>query len=396
MPIARLKEIPPEIWHEILCHACTDGGRTGRVLALTCRFFRDQSLNVRFHSLYFEKTSRVVAFLISLQMQPKECKPVIHHIHFTPTLYTGHIQQSLRHLIARYQPDTPGILPSLSASLTTALFSVATRTLRTLCLFPSDAEDGAPLRPFTQPFPNLEELSVWNHPLFQFSGHAPVALVSSGAHVDVSDTSGSGSERHDRYLFPALKRAHIVLGDASMPANHLLRRLSTFVSSGLTHLRLSAVTYVDDEVPQILAQLVGVPVPVPLYVRLQMGLDGTGSTRSGAVVPREDAPFPHLRYIAIHAIQPKHDIADPGAFSRWASFLGLLRELERTCRRVKGMSMIVLERSWMRQPCWKLRLHEEWLQRMQGGRGCWVESVAEESEMEGTIYAPKDIEDVWE
>ena len=54
--------------------------------------------------------------------------------------------------------------------------------------------------------------------------------------------------------------------------------------------------------------------------------------------------------------------------------------------------MVVLERSWQRKPDWAKRVRDEWLQRMDGGRGCWVESEAEESSIEGPVDAPRAVE----
>ena len=393
--IRGLERLPPEIWQEIICHACTDGGATGRALALSCKFFHDQSLNLRFYSLSFGQTSALIKFLVSLRMQPKECRPIIHHLFLTPTFYPGHVSQRLRHLIGQAHPNAPQCDPlTLTVTLTSALLSLAARTLRTLCLFPGAKDGGgAPLRPFAQAFPNLEELSVWNHPLFQSSAHAPAAAASAEAGLYSnpvqSDSDASPGCAH-HYIFPSLRRMHVVLGDASMPASHLLRQFPTLVSARLTHLRLSGVTYADGELPEILAQLVGVPAPRPLRERLHTAANTSEVLQS--VVPSEDAPFPHLRHLVIYAIQPRHDSPDPFAFSKWATLLGLLRELERTCRRVSGMKMVVLERSWMRKPRWESRLWNEWLQRMQGGRGCWVESEMEESRIEGPVDAPKDVE----
>ena len=60
---------------------------------------------------------------------------------------------------------------------------------------------------------------------------------------------------------------------------------------------------------------------------------------------RIDATFPHLRFVVISAVQPRFDAeAGPEAAASWTALLGLLRELERTCKRVEGMRMVVLER----------------------------------------------------
>ena len=158
------------------------------------------------------------------------------------------------------------------------------------------------------------------------------------------------------------------------------------VSSRLTHLRLSGLTCTDEEVPQMLARMLGVPPPVPLRERMSMG----SASASQAPLDTTGAAFPHLRYVVLYAIQPSRD--DMASFPKWAALLGLLRELERTCRRVSGMRMVVLERSWLRKSRWATRLRDDWLQRMDDGKGCWVESEAEESWIEGPLEAPKAVE----
>ena len=46
----------------------------------------------------------------------------------------------------------------------------------------------------------------------------------------------------------------------------------------------------------------------------------------------------------------------------------------------------------MRKSKWATRLRDDWLQRMNGERGCWVVTEAEESAIEGPLEAPKGVE----
>ncbi|KAM5534411.1 hypothetical protein V8D89_011878 [Ganoderma adspersum] len=390
----RLEHVPPEIWQEIIALACTDGGATGRSVALTCRFFREQSLHVRFASLSFKNTNRLLVFLVSLRVQPKDCRPRIHHVALEPSLYTNHIPPALRHLAGNTQLGQEFNPADFCANALEALFSVAARQLRTLCLV---ANPLVPFRCFAHMFPKLEELTVWNHPLCPPPA-APAHALAAGL-GDVGPGSGNqsrlvteagsdgDSDAGAAVLFPSLRRLHYVLTDQSMSFKSILARLPALVSSRLTHLRLSGITYADEDVPQTLARMLGVPPPKPL--RERMGLGG-GTSASQAPLDTSGAAFPHLRHVVLYAIQPGRD--DMASFPKWAALLGLLRELERTCKRVVGMRMVVLERSWLRKPTWATRMRDDWLQRMDGGRGCWVESEAEESWIEGPLDAPRAVE----
>ena len=79
----RIAIIPAELWREIIAGACTDGGYTGRSLALTNKLFHAQSLSARFHSLAFFSLAKLEAFLAFLDNQPRECKPKIQHMYLS-------------------------------------------------------------------------------------------------------------------------------------------------------------------------------------------------------------------------------------------------------------------------------------------------------------------------
>ncbi|KAI1796051.1 hypothetical protein LXA43DRAFT_650629 [Ganoderma leucocontextum] len=389
--LRRLERVPPEIWQEIIALACTDGGATGRSVALTCRFFREQSLHVRFTSLSFKNTNRLLVFLVSLRVQPKDCRPRIHHIAFEPSFYTSHIPGVLRHLAGNPQLGQEVNPVDFCANAVEALFSVAARQLRTLCLV---ANPLVPFRCFAHTFPKLEELSVWNHPLCP----PPATAAHAAGRGDAGPGSGNQSQLEagshwDRahtsagVLFPSLRRLHYVLTDQNMSFKSVLTRLPVLASSQLTHLRLSGITYADEDVPQTLARILGVPPPKPLRERMSLGGSASASQEP---LDTSGTAFPNLRHVVLYAIQPGRD--DMASFPKWAALLGLLRELERTCKRVSGMRMVVLERSWLRKSKWATRLRDDWLQRMNDGRGCWVESEAEESWIEGPLEAPKAVE----
>ena len=175
-----------------------------------------------------------------------------------------------------------------------------------------------------------------------------------------------------------------------MSFKNVLASLPALASYQLTHLRLSGITSADEDVPRMLADVLGVPAPMPLRERVRLGMASGSASGSREPLDTSGGKFPNLRHVVLYAIQPGRD--DMQSFPRWATLLGLLRELERTCKRVSGMRMVVLERSWMRKSKWATRLRDDWLQRMNGERGCWVVTEAEESAIEGPLEAPKGVE----
>ena len=82
-PVDHTKSLSFELWQQIITAACTDGGYTGRSLALTNKLFHAQSLSTRFHSLAFFSLARVEAFLAFLDNQPEECRPEIQHLYLS-------------------------------------------------------------------------------------------------------------------------------------------------------------------------------------------------------------------------------------------------------------------------------------------------------------------------
>ncbi|TFK90889.1 hypothetical protein K466DRAFT_644221 [Polyporus arcularius HHB13444] len=372
-----LDRLPNEVWHDIISYACTDNGRTGRALALSCRFFHDQSLNLRYNSLSFTKTKKVVRLLDSLRLQPPGCKPRIQHILVTPDVHSGNIPRSQYYLLGNLRPGQMTSRIDFSANAVNALFAIAAKHLRTLCLYPNASQEFTPFRPFTVALPALEELTVWRHPL-------------TASFLSLSRPTSDGSRPKPSALFPSLKYFHVVLPDIGhLDAQNVLHSLCELSGAALTHLRLSGVTYRDGELPKTLAEMLGVPNPRTLSERMRSA-GATARESSAPVVPSAaTCRLPKLRHVVIYAMQPSRSTDDPSAFSQWANLLSRLRDLERTCNQLPGMRMVILERSWMRKPRWAERLRRDWHERMEGGAGCWVTSDKEELEIEGPPERPK-------
>ena len=63
-----------------------------------------------------------------------------------------------------------------------------------------------------------------------------------------------------------------------------------------------------------------------------------------------------------------------------------LRELAWDIENVRDVSLLVMEKSWEKESRWHQRLWDDWLERMDGGQGCWVESAEEELEVLDTPH----------
>ena len=63
----------------------------------------------------------------------------------------------------------------------------------------------------------------------------------------------------------------------------------------------------------------------------------------------------------------------------------------------RGIRALMLERSWRKRKVWERRLWDDWLERMEGGRGCWVESEGEEKALEGPDWCkPYEGGQIWD
>ncbi|KAI0355354.1 hypothetical protein OH77DRAFT_1403027 [Trametes cingulata] len=352
--------LPTEIWREITTLACTDGGSTGRSLALTSKFFHSQSLSTRFHSLSFDSLQRVEDFLVFLREQPKDCKPQIAHLYLsftgepassTPRFFLAYarMKRSERAEYDREAKATKELWDERFRPAAAALFTLAAPTLETLCLVEERLQ--VPLE-FPHTFPKLEELT-WKG---WFEGLQPASLALYD----------------NPYKFPVLRRVHFITHDKA----HVVDALAAAASSSLTHLRISEVLRADNRLPDALARALGIPtVLVPA--------GATTSTQDAAAIPPSDqtvsALFPHLRNVVVLCTA-----ASGGGWSGhysgiWLDALDRFHALPRKCeRQLDGVRMSFWDRPGRPNERWPDRLRHDWTNRMQGGPGCWVESIEEE------------------
>ncbi|KAI0650826.1 hypothetical protein C8Q79DRAFT_407882 [Trametes meyenii] len=238
-----MENLPTELLERIFLLACTDGGRTGRSLALTSKHVHAASRTACFHTvaLVSGSPSQVVQFVASFTAecaQSKEAKPRVRHLclasaqqqAFPSILESGRQERLVR---VRVTPDDAhstaepdSILPSgdedstRKEQLTTfqkqtqryyrdmmVLLQLLAADLHTLCIldpdWPGKGFLNLPAVPCTG-FPALVELAI--------VGKEPVLRRATGS----TDTDASQA------FFPVLRTLHRV----TLPRSPLIRRAS--------------------------------------------------------------------------------------------------------------------------------------------------------------------------
>ncbi len=150
----------------------------------------------------------------------------------------------------------------------------------------------------------------------------------------------------------------------------------------LTHLRLSHIYIHGHEQSDVLGRTLGVP-----RHRVSVGSareDGTPTQRD-----RAHATLPCIREVVWHTIIPylggcgnahiayRHETA---AFERFAQ----------ACNDVQGLHVVALKRQ-QRNFRWRERLYNDWVNRIEGGRGCWIRDAVDEDGLELRVEREGDI-----
>ena len=339
-----LTRVPTEIWRDIIEQACTDGGPTGKSLVLTSKFFHVQANDSRFTSLALFSLNQLERFLAFVHSRPSEWRYPVRHLwlSFAQECFNGQAS------IVSENDDSDEEWHARFDCAMTDLLALVAPSLRVLTLVQNDSH-AVPL--FRLDLPILSELTVWG----------------SVSAVVIHPCSADCPPR-----LPALRRFHFVCGDPSSRAQ-LLGPSSWLSASPLTHLRLSDLHDGDEghEFANTIACAIGVHMP--------------GSSWSNAVPPQgKEIILPHLRYLWLHGLEWYPSTCSEADQKDWWEVLkSKLEEVVRVAAGDKGMWALVLEKSWRKRTVWERRLWDDWLERMEGGRGCWVESKEDENALEG-------------
>ncbi|KAI0758233.1 hypothetical protein C8Q74DRAFT_307871 [Fomes fomentarius] len=355
--------IPTELWTRIVTYACTDGGATGRSLALASKLLHERSRTARFHSLAFTSLPRIEAFLVFVRSKPKFGKPRIEHLYLSfhddpivadPDPEFEWLGSSImsrdekEHWDARY-------LAAMSSLLSDSLVH---STLRTLCIV---EHPKALLPPFPcKPLSKLEEFTAYQCTDF-FRPQAPARAAAE------HDSLHTACPLDVQAVFPSLRRMHWS-SDYSCPLPLIVPLLAETCPATLTHLRLSGVMVAAHDhvkLPNELAAAVSVGSPP---VREECG-DGDANSASLSIQPPlgEGEKLLNLQRLVLHG--SCSGIGIPS--TQWQKGIAGLLALRWKC---ESQSVVVtpFRRSWRHKPRWEERLREDWMDRIQGGEGCWI------------------------
>ena len=356
--------VPTEIWDCIITGACTDGGYTGRSLALTNRFFHSQSLSNRLTSLRLTSLARVEMFLSFLGAQDKECKPKIRHLFLSFQDETEPIGQSFVHYLQGRGPPGPPTeafreWAQRFIHSMTMLFSLSALTLRSLCVVSAKPSILPVLPAFPYgPFPVLEELTL----------HQSLDLFFPGSyacrHIWTSNFT---------FQLPALRRFHVIqdfwpLGDLG-----IFPRLTQYNPPNLTHARISGLSIPPTGLLNDLRTVLGLSSAPQHDVAAQHG--HLSDSHTGPLLPT-------LGTIIIHGCSPDHSGPCGTINFDWLDFNDEVRHIGRLARENRDVTIVPLCRAPRRNWRWPERLFDDWVSRIEGGAGCWVESEDEEAKLE--------------
>ncbi|KAI0716350.1 hypothetical protein C8Q76DRAFT_783457 [Earliella scabrosa] len=244
MPSATLESIPTELWKDIVTLSCTDGGYTGRSLALTSKFVHTQSWPWRLHSVALTSLQDLENLLVFLRTAERQ--PSIEHLYLSfadestikppSDLWTTYwcLSEEERETYNDKSGRAKQAWDARFAPAITEMLALAGPTLRTLCII---EERPVRLPSFTHGvFPKLEELTLHGYILPIF----PVDQVKAALSKSRPPAQPLISELSAR--LPALQRLHLVhTSGRRLSSSDAVNCIAHLAPPNLTHLRLSDV-----------------------------------------------------------------------------------------------------------------------------------------------------------
>ncbi|KAI0664765.1 hypothetical protein C8Q70DRAFT_11959 [Cubamyces menziesii] len=345
-----MDKLAVELLDHIFSYACTDGGQTGCALALVSKRIRATSRPARFYSVaLFSSPTKIEKFLHAYEREcarAADARPRVRHLWLSyheneqgpsavPTMpakpptsraeflailqrRTQHWRSAQENLDEQYNRVIPMLIKTVAADL----YSLALCQARWRS---SSVVNCA--------FPRLQEITlIGGDPSF-----LPFSSTEDGA-----------------ILYPSLRRLHHILTPVCKDVNFLNW---TTHAPALTHLRVSRLDYCPHTTLETFEQAIG---RVPSSHR-----------------------FEHLEYVMVlpHP-PPASDLQSGFAAIAYAQFLQHLREMPEHVK----VPMTVLQPLIKRRPhqgtdappeC-IVHLRELWMERIEGGPGCWVDDVVAE------------------
>ena len=359
--------IPPELWQEIVTHACTDGGPTGKSLALSCKYLHMQSFSYRFHSLALSSLAQVEAFLAFVVPFTPDWKPPVHHLWLAflnePSPPPEALKIRYPFLPRRSSPDMVRHFAADDARYTGAigkLLQLVAPTLRSLYL----------LQNSWQPLPRLPQCRLPVLDDLTVMGSVSALLPLPPPHDAEHEPSRAAP-------YPALRRFHTATFAAESRAE-VLAHCGALSASPLTHLRVSGVSGADatTRFARSLARALG----VLLEPAERQGAGAPGASGADTSAWREGAPLARVYSVVVQGGWSY------GAESRedWEAAEGHLLDLSEKMARAGVACALVLEPRLRDGAAWRRSLREEWRRRIEGGYDSWDDEAWVHPEVLGT------------
>ncbi|KAH9931145.1 uncharacterized protein BXZ73DRAFT_90231 [Epithele typhae] len=390
----RTRDIPLEIWHQIIAQACSDGGRTGAAIARVSHFFHNASYPVRFRSLAFSTLGQIHQFFAYIQAYSSSSSqtPKIQHLLLsfstpTPTTPTPAddvgpaldlADPYLWYRVRQQRELEKAAWDREFTALVSALLALAAPTLETLAVLQSDGH-ALPALAHAPPLPRLRELTLLmgiaamlDHREMHLCTQAENSTIP-GAVAEVDDPPsnapagtrppGRAPEDGDggcgcsavalSERFPALERLHLVCGrhrDWTL-ADALAWLPRT--TPALTHLRVSNAAYTHGRDGRLAAFLARALLPARA--------PASGSTGGRAIIG--------ARHRALGA-SPPGPVREP--YADYRALVAAVRAVGAACEGgAAGDARVTWVEGGGDAREWEEAIAAQWVDRIEGGLGCW-------------------------
>lgn len=395
-----MTRLPLEIWREILSYACSDGGYTGTSLALACKLFYNASLPVRFYSLslfslrqvelflafarryeerYDGRRLKVHHLLLSFPAPPSNCRPDL-----SSEGSSGESSDPAEHWIIarRLREHDKAAWDRQFLKIVPALLSLAAPHLRSLALLQSD---GFALPAIRHALPRLRELTLLvgisvmlnSDDAFDVDGGSGAPLPSSPSTPGSSPAaeapaSATPSSPPRRARFPALERLHVVCGrHRDFVLGDTLAHLPR-LAPALTHLRVSNATYTHEHcLPPFLRAALGLPHPHSGFDSLATGAYPSWLAQA-ADADECTARLPELRRLLVHSVPPPSAGTYEGPYKEYMALVEAVDAIGAACDARCDVSVQTMRSARAKQRLWEQIVEADWVDRIEGGPGCWA------------------------
>ncbi|OJT10306.1 hypothetical protein TRAPUB_13174 [Trametes pubescens] len=360
-----MNTLPLEVIQNMFALACTDGGRTGCSLSLTPKTIRAVARSTRFHSVFLDAfySNRLYSFMSTYEAHCRPLhgsRPRVKHLYLTLGIHGIPSDFPSSGIAAPIESPDPAPWP-LADDVGALLRAVSADILSLVIqVFPNGYAGAAPTPDVPTlgcTFPSLRELTVFgtSDPRSFFSG------VSAPA------------------MFPSLRRLHIV------DANTIYRQFRdqnldpwTMHAPEMTHLRISNLSLRESP------GLGGIPVQLAAQMGIPVDDEDEGKSVEESWPRPDDCPpkmHSHLRHIVIQpCIRPSGRL---GAATSYRSG-ELLRKLAQYPSYVDLKFVVLAPPKQPGIPAWWTKsMKAQWLERIEGGVGCWVDAEEDSAEDEG-------------